>query len=292
MSETEEPGKEILNEVVELASQYVAEDLDERITEAVKKAIQDLLNKYRGTEGPVFMDNSGLGLGSGGLGNNNNINGGAVGSREGAFLDLNTPRSGNQVLQDLQEIIETDAISPTNPLHSSIHAYSEETDKERKQRLKEEKARAKALKNLNKKSKLDTMIAKEDAVNEKLNKVAYAFLLNAPGVAQVVTGKQLKQQVIVNTDQKPIPVVLVQDLNHSESKTTQRKRRREAMKKALDQELKDQEDLKEKDLKDQDLKEQDMKDQEEAEETGETESEESSEAVELILTEENESVIS
>lgn len=248
-SEQDKGGESILTEVIELASEYLSEDLNDKIEDAVKKAIAEILSKYgrnvqlnANTGAPVFVDESGK-----------------CEDGEGCNcqLDNGTPRVGKhlntelfqQVLKSINEgedVVEEDTISPTNPLTSSCHSYEEEEGeseskkqrrrrekqekKEAKQKKKEEKKEAKALRKAEGKGKLDTLIEREDVVNEKLNKAVYAFLLNSPGVAQVIMGKQLTQTAIVNNDQKPIPVVIVTELNNSESNQTKKKRKQEEKK--------------------------------------------------------------
>lgn len=213
MEDRNEDGKDILTEIIETASQYVSDDLDAKIPEAVERAILDILRKYgriSASGAPVFIDESG--------------------NKTDVTLDSGTPRHGGSLSPEFIEnllrtkyslsgyspegVINEDAISPTNP------TPSDETEKGKKGKKKKEKKPKEG-------TKLDRIIEREDKVNSKLNKLAYAFLLNTPGVAQVAMGKQLKQMAVVNNDQKPIPVVIVTDLNRSESMETKKKRRKD-----------------------------------------------------------------
>lgn len=246
---------DIFSEIVDKANEYLLEDLDEKAHDAIEKAIMDILNKYNnGTYnhgvnkgGPVFIN------AANGINNGFNTNG---------YIDSETPRPGRMISPELIEqvlrgkrpaspslvdngelksdsetssaevnasdsevktndVVETAAISPTN------QKDDDEPEGAKKRSLFSRLRKNKSGDKEEKKPRMDRLIEKEDAVNAKLNKAMYAFLLNTPGVAQVSMGRNLRQTVVVNNDQKPIPVILVTDLNRSKSRETKKKERQQ-----------------------------------------------------------------
>lgn len=249
---------DIFSEIVDKANEYLLEDLDEKAHDAIEKAIMDILNKYNNSTynhsvnkgGPIFINAASHG------------SNGSNGFNANGYIDSETPRPGRMISPELIEqvlrgkrpaspslvdpheikssdsdasntnasdsevktndIVETAAISPTNQ-------KDDEQKGEKKRSLFSRFRQNKSGEKEEKKPRMDRLIEKEDAVNAKLNKAMYAFLLNTPGVAQVSMGRNLRQTVVVNNDQKPIPVILVTDLNRSKSRETKKKERQQKL---------------------------------------------------------------
>jgi len=97
-----------------------------------------------------------------------------------------------------------------------------------------------------KKTKVDKFIEKEDAVNARLNKLTHVFL-NQPGIAQIGMARNMQQTLILNNDQRPIPVVLVNDVSHSKSRQTKKKEKAARIQKLKEEKDRDAEKAKEED---------------------------------------------
>jgi hypothetical protein len=81
-----------------------------------------------------------------------------------------------------------------------------------------------ALEKMPRRGPLDRVIDIESVVNEKINRLLHAGFYNAPGIHQLFQHRK-KSVGVINTDQNPIPVVLVQEMKKTESAKTRRENR-------------------------------------------------------------------
>lgn len=175
-----------------------------------------------------------------------NGSGSGLGSANlGSTKDISDDSMHSVVLKNADsEVITNEAISPTNqpvPNPTDLHNNGSNEDvnegkddasgkneKERRKRFflfgkRKDKDRVGDLDpDEAKKTKVDKFIEKEDAVNARLNKLTHVFL-NQPGIAQIGMARNMQQTLILNNDQRPIPVVLVNDVSHSKSRQTKKK---------------------------------------------------------------------
>ena len=132
--------------------------------------------------------------------------------------------SGKSEIQEMQEMSVEEKIEFLQQLiqHGAIPLTRSKSDEE---------AIENALEKIEKQPRrgpLDRIIDLETLINEKVNRLTHAGFYNAPGINQIISHRNRMAVGVINSDQNPIPVVIVDDMKKTKSAKTRREERKQS----------------------------------------------------------------
>jgi len=132
--------------------------------------------------------------------------------------------SGKSEIQEMKEMSLEEKIEFLQQLiqHGAIPLTRSKSDEE---------AIENALEKIEKQPRrgpLDRIIDLETLINEKVNRLTHAGFYNAPGINQIISHRNRMAVGVINSDQNPIPVVIVDDMKKTKSAKTRREERKQS----------------------------------------------------------------